>query len=478
MNFNFNAPASSAAAAPAPAAGGFGFGKPATPGFALPGAAAVSMAPGSFPMSAAAPTPMFAGAGSLTTTAANAANAAAMAAAAAKPVTMATKYAELPQQYKDQVREIFALIHKQESVCNELQMGSNMGDVLDALESDLSKSAKELASMQLVLGRCLHDTQAIRADIRRELAPIEGVNRLITRDGESAGSSRQWRSNSVTTYLSDKARQLESRAQELSQALTELEEYIHSLMFQAQSTSPSLAADTARAQHNSFLMLSGQVAALHGSVDRVRERYLAYRREYLGATSNPFANSKKRAAEAESGEDSRKSARRSLASSQLQCEPIVQQAPATTAAPAASAPMAASGFGRGFGGFGAPTVTSAAAPAPAFGGFGAAPGAAAATPGSAFQFGARPPTTAAPAAAPAFGGFGAQPPSSSAAAAAPGGFALPGAAAPAAGGFGQPAAPAAAPVGGFGGFGGFGGAPAAAAPAAAPAAGGFQFGFK
>ena len=46
--------------------------------------------------------------------------------------------------------------------------------------------------------------------------------------------------------------------------------------------------ESMRSQHQSFMAITGKVATLHEEMDKLREKYLKFRRVYFSDNSNPF----------------------------------------------------------------------------------------------------------------------------------------------------------------------------------------------
>ncbi|KAI9188981.1 hypothetical protein H9P43_000403 [Blastocladiella emersonii ATCC 22665] len=420
------APAAPAPAAPAPAFGGGGmFGAPAASAPATSAAApAPALAFGSFgaaaPAASAPTTSVAAGAGKpfafgggLTSTPATSAPAtlglgaakpltlggfgAPATSAAAAPtfslgggfgapaqqqqaqvqVTMKTKFADLPADVQNELRAIDKLIKEQTGLADSL-VSKDTGSALRDLTDDIAKLRKTHGAIAVVLEKDLQAALALRGAARKELNRAETAGRIL--DAELHNTTAQMAHNkyySTIAYFREKDDEFRCRATEYAQRIAELEDHIASLC-SAHAPTPQTIGETVRTQHSSFLLLASQVAALHNNVEKLREQYVVYRRQYYGDAKNPFAvggkknRNKRPASHMAMDEDNLGVSYKDYANQFVEptnFAPAVQPAgapgaPATSAAAPAAA-TTASTFGS-FGGFGAakpfstPAVTSTA----------------------------------------------------------------------------------------------------------------------
>ncbi|ORZ30310.1 hypothetical protein BCR44DRAFT_1317585 [Catenaria anguillulae PL171] len=292
---------------PAAAPGGFSFGTPAvTSAPAFGSTTAATSAPSlTFGGAAAGAAPAF---GTLTTAPAGGLQLGA-AAAATPPaaVTMKAKVSTLPPEFQAQIASLANIIKQQTTISDNLSK-SDMGARLEALMIDIDRVRKLHGSVSLLLEQDLVTIQALKKSVRAELDHVDLASRLTGDDKDNHALLRASRHTSIIPFLKEKCEGFCRSALQCGQSLNvryfnarpvithlayprlwscqELEDHIRSLVH-SQPPTPQALTEAARAQNNAFVMYTNRVAELHAMVERMREQYLAYRREYFGDAKLP-----------------------------------------------------------------------------------------------------------------------------------------------------------------------------------------------
>ncbi|KNE64939.1 hypothetical protein AMAG_10604 [Allomyces macrogynus ATCC 38327] len=178
-------------------------------------------------------------------------------------------------------------------MADQLQ-SQEVGDFIEALTDDVSRLRKCYGNIATMLDRDMAAIQTLRSSVRTELNRVEVAGRIL--DAVKKGTTAEMaynRTYSIVRYFTEKEGEFRTRAAEYAQRLAEIEDHVASLA-RSQPPSPHAVAETIRAQNNSFLLLASQVAALHNQVEKLRDQYLVYRRQYHGDGKNPFGKAGKK----------------------------------------------------------------------------------------------------------------------------------------------------------------------------------------
>ncbi|CAG8570730.1 9853_t:CDS:2 [Ambispora gerdemannii] len=92
-------------------------------------------------------------------------------------------------------------------------------------------------------------------------------------------------------YLRDTILSMEERIEQYDQNIEELDRHISAIINATQGeVRPNAITETMRLQHEIFMVVTGKVATIHESVDKLRKEYLEFLR-MTGDMSNPFVES-------------------------------------------------------------------------------------------------------------------------------------------------------------------------------------------
>ncbi|KAJ3093357.1 Nucleoporin p58/p45 [Physocladia obscura] len=178
-----------------------------------------------------------------------------------------TRYGEIPVNIRTELDTFENFIQKQINLAEEIASCE--------VESRIKESSKEFKNIELKY-------QGLKTLLDRDNALIQNLRTHVGREMKTA--------DFATRYFVNLTNSLESRLQMYRQTIDDLERHLQSLSQRTQSNqhSPQAIAEILKHQHESFLVIAGKIAAVHDSLSKQRDAFLAYRQRYFGDKKNPF----------------------------------------------------------------------------------------------------------------------------------------------------------------------------------------------
>ncbi|KAI9008037.1 hypothetical protein BC832DRAFT_524895, partial [Gaertneriomyces semiglobifer] len=196
-------------------------------------------------------------------------------------ISLKTRYTELQEPVRKQLDEMENFIQQQlrvaESVAN-----NNGADLLESITTEVKQTSQKMAGLQNLLKRDKYLCDDLRQQVGLALKNSDLVMRFIERyrtGAHQSGAPPKY--DPYMAYFFNVADSLEKRMQQYRQSIEELELNIKS-MSEQKEYSPQVILEVMRYQDDGFLATANKVAALHDDLEKLREKYLDFRRMYFG----------------------------------------------------------------------------------------------------------------------------------------------------------------------------------------------------
>ncbi|KAI8824495.1 uncharacterized protein EV422DRAFT_322479 [Fimicolochytrium jonesii] len=199
----------------------------------------------------------------------------------AGPVTLKTKYSEIPEDIRKQVDEVENFIQQQIRTAESVAVNTT-SDLVNEITAEVKQLSQKVAGLNNMLERDKFAIERLRQQVGRELRSSDLVSRFIERyRSGSHHSTAPPKHDAYMSYFLDFADTLEQRMQQYRHTIQELEMSIKALS-QEKTYSPAVLVEIMRDQDDSLLAVASKIAAVHDAISRQKALYLEYRQKYFG----------------------------------------------------------------------------------------------------------------------------------------------------------------------------------------------------
>ncbi|TPX59738.1 hypothetical protein PhCBS80983_g02319 [Powellomyces hirtus] len=201
--------------------------------------------------------------------------------AAQGPVTLRTKYSEIPADTRKHVDDIETFIQQQIRTAESIA-GNTTADSIYEITGEVKQLSHKLAGLNNMLARDKYLIDLLRQQVGQELRNSDLVSRFIERyRSGSHHTSAPPKHDAYMSYFVKYADNVEQRMQQYRQTIEELEASIKSLSEERQY-SPMVLVEIMRDQDDSLLAVAGKIANVHDAVAKLKSQYADFRQRYFG----------------------------------------------------------------------------------------------------------------------------------------------------------------------------------------------------
>ncbi|PKC63749.1 hypothetical protein RhiirA1_463341 [Rhizophagus irregularis] len=210
-------------------------------------------------------------------------------------ITKATKFSDLSESDQKLIVDIEQYIQNQNIIMSNIE-STHLPDLNDYVK----EVANESRTLFQKLASLMNELRTTHSQIDERLKDLEDQIKMVDNgkrfyDAASQGQSGnvlQIGDNIFAKYYHDLVISFEERLRQYSSTIDEIERHFSSLAQNRSNDTENkeLASlnESMRSQHQSFMVITGKVATLHEEMDKLREKYLRFRRTYSHDNSNPF----------------------------------------------------------------------------------------------------------------------------------------------------------------------------------------------
>ncbi|KAJ3318281.1 Nucleoporin p58/p45, partial [Boothiomyces sp. JEL0866] len=199
--------------------------------------------------------------------------------AATAPITLGTKYSELPPDIQSQLDSIEKFINSQSGVSTSISNLTLEKD-LEEIVKETEETARKLSGLKTILQRDVYVIDQLKSLVAKELRNTDLVARFIesspTNDFNKGIQTNDAYSNYFLNFTSD----LEMRMNQCRQNIEELELNLRSS--HAPKINATIIQEIIKNQYQSFMSIAGKVAQVHDSITKAKDIYVQFHEKYYG----------------------------------------------------------------------------------------------------------------------------------------------------------------------------------------------------
>ncbi|KAJ3312919.1 Nucleoporin p58/p45 [Boothiomyces sp. JEL0838] len=202
------------------------------------------------------------------------------------PITLSTKYSELPPDIQSQLDTIEKFINSQSGVSTSI---SNL-----TLEKDLQEIVKEteetsrkLSGLKTILQRDVYVIDQLKTLVAKELRNTDLVARFIESSPTNDFNKGIQTNDAYSNYFLNFTNDLEMRMNQCRQNIEELELNLrssHTPKINATGTISlnQVIQEIIKNQYQSFMSIAGKVAQVHDTITKAKDIYIQFHEKYYG----------------------------------------------------------------------------------------------------------------------------------------------------------------------------------------------------